>query len=171
MTQRSKGRQMERKQSLIGQPGSHINPRHFHPQTPPPTTGTIVVVVWPSLAVVVVAVEALKVVEVATHSTRALLLPSLAVAQEKYVSQVLEGVAVSWQPGLEKKSGNPEVVCTGQGGRVWGAGPTQPQLGVSVNVSTSSESDGAVCARVIDVTNGAQSVVGVGFGVARFGTR
>ena len=171
MTQRSKGRQMERKQSLIGQPGSHINPRHFHPQTPPPTTGTIVV--WPSLAVVVVAVEALKVVEVATHSTRALLLPSLAVAQVKYVSQVLEGVAVSWQPGLVKKSGNPEVVCTGQAGRVWGAGPTQPQLGVSVNVSTSSESesDSAVCARVIDVTNGAQSVVGVGFGVTRFGTR
>jgi hypothetical protein len=156
---------MGRKHSLVVQPGSHINPWHFHPQPPPPPTGTIEI--WLSLAVVV-AVEAVKVVEVATHSTRALLLPSLAVAQVKYVSQVLEGVAVSWQPGLVKKSGNPEVVCTGQGGRVWEAGPTQPQLGVSVKVST--RSDSVVRARVIDVTNGAHSVVGVGFRVAGFGT-
>lgn len=112
--------------------------------------------------------------EVATHSTSALLLPSLAVAQVKYVSQVLEGVAVSWQSGLVKKSGNPEVVCTGHGGRVWGAGLTQPQLGVNVKVSTGSTAtrlpDSVVCALVIEVTNGAHNVVSVGVGVARFGT-
>lgn len=112
--------------------------------------------------------------DVATHSTRALLLPSLAVAQVKYVFQVLEGVAVSWQSGLVKKSGNPEVVGTGQGGRVWAAGPTQPQLGVSVTVSTGSTAtrlpDRVVRALVIEVTNGAHSVVRAGVGVARLGT-
>jgi hypothetical protein len=91
----------------------------------------------------------------------------------KYVSQVLVGVAVSWQPGLVRKRGNPEMVCTGQGGRVWGAGPTQPQLGVNVKVSiccTVTRLPGSlVDALVIDVTNGAHSVVGVVVGAARFG--
>jgi hypothetical protein len=159
----------EKKQSLIVQLGSHISPTHFHPHPPPPPPPPGRMDVWPSTTV-------LYAVEVAIHSTSALLLPSVAVAQVKCVFQVLVGVAVSSQPGLVMKSGNPEMVCTGQGGRLRGAGPTQPQVGVKVKVGVPRivtgplSSVSVVTTVVIDVTNGTHRVDGVGVGAPMFGT-
>ena len=81
---------------------------------------------------------------------------------------MLDGVSVTWQPGLATYRGKLEIVVTVQGALVRGPGPTQPQLGVKVSVSVDSTVSGLLnrvsvgISLVMVVTNGKHILVRVG---------